>query len=118
MKQIYLIPSEPTLTIIIIELAGNIYDTSSAQNIIGGVYRKLLVQLLESAARGGPHDTGLVQYPWVVLFLLEYASTRQATQARDRSKQSVMRRMSYGTNDRHDGTSPHIAVTKIVISGR
>jgi hypothetical protein len=30
----------------------------------------------------------------------------------------VMRRMSYGTNDRHDGTSPHIAVTKIVISGR
>jgi hypothetical protein len=29
-----------------------------------------------------------------------------------------MRRMSYGTNDRHDGTSPHIAVTKIVISGR
>jgi hypothetical protein len=68
MKQIYLIPSEPTLTIIIIELAGNIYDTSSAQNIIGGVYRKLLVQLLESAARGGPHDTGLVQYPWVVLF--------------------------------------------------
>jgi hypothetical protein len=35
----------------------------------------------------------------------------------DRNK-SVMRRMSYGTNDRHDGTSPHIAVTKFVISGR
>ena len=47
MRQIYFPPRRLALTIITIiitiELAGNIYDTSSAQNIISGVYRTIVM---------------------------------------------------------------------------
>ena len=53
------------------------------------------------------------QYPWVVPYLLIKADTRQATRTLDDRNISVMRRITpMSTDDRHDGASHRLAVTR------
>ena len=53
------------------------------------------------------------QYPWVVPYLLIKAATRQATRTLDDRNKSVMRRITpMSTDDRHDGASHRLAVTR------